>query len=281
MRMAVHQRWDRGQEEPDTTYTKIFVGGLAWETSRDAMRRHFEQYGEILEAVVIADKITGRSKGYGFVTFKDPEAARRACADPTPIIDGRRANCNLASIGARPRSPFSFFQGNRLRFMSPYAVAASLQYGGSMYMVPPAFLQHGNYTMHYGYPYPTYGYPYMPELLYQQGLYNVYGGLPYPQLYSGPATGVPNSPSSYPYAPFMQQGSQGFSVQLPQAAPQVSGPMTSVPQQSYALLPLPSPGASAGPAFSGVSSGTGPFQQVFIAHQQPFPQVQKPDNLSS
>lgn len=36
------------------------------------------------------------------MTFREPEAARRACADPTPIIDGRRANCNLASLG-RPR----------------------------------------------------------------------------------------------------------------------------------------------------------------------------------
>jgi len=41
------------------------------------------------------------------VTFRDPEAARRACADPTPIIDGRRANCNLASLGRlRPAPPF-------------------------------------------------------------------------------------------------------------------------------------------------------------------------------
>lgn len=51
----------------DTTYTKIFVGGLAWETQRDTMRRYFEQFGDILEAVVITDKNTGRSKGYGFV----------------------------------------------------------------------------------------------------------------------------------------------------------------------------------------------------------------------
>ncbi|KAK1286916.1 Heterogeneous nuclear ribonucleoprotein 1 [Acorus calamus] len=86
----------------DTTYTKIFVGGLAWETQRDTMRMYFEQFGEILEAVVITDKITGRSKGYGFVTFRDPDSAMRACQDPSPIIDGRRANCNLASLGAVP-----------------------------------------------------------------------------------------------------------------------------------------------------------------------------------
>lgn len=51
----------------DTTFTKVFVGGLAWETPTDEMRRYFEQFGEILEAVIIADKNTGKSKGYGFV----------------------------------------------------------------------------------------------------------------------------------------------------------------------------------------------------------------------
>lgn len=51
----------------DTTYTKVFVGGLAWETDKDTMKKHFEQFGEILEAVVITDKASGRSKGYGFV----------------------------------------------------------------------------------------------------------------------------------------------------------------------------------------------------------------------
>lgn len=52
----------------DTTFTKVFVGGLAWETPTDEMRRYFEQFGEILEAVIITDKNTGKSKGYGFVS---------------------------------------------------------------------------------------------------------------------------------------------------------------------------------------------------------------------
>ncbi|KAK8464992.1 hypothetical protein PHAVU_010G122000 [Phaseolus vulgaris] len=90
----------------DTTLTKVFVGGLAWETPKDALRDHFEKYGEILEAVIISDKLTAKSKGYGFVTFKEAEAAKKACEDSaTLVINGRRANCNLAFLGARrPRS---------------------------------------------------------------------------------------------------------------------------------------------------------------------------------
>lgn len=52
----------------DTTFTKVFVGGLAWETQSHTLRRHFEPFGDILEAVVITDNNTGRSKGYGFVS---------------------------------------------------------------------------------------------------------------------------------------------------------------------------------------------------------------------
>ncbi|PWZ52935.1 putative RNA-binding protein ARP1 [Zea mays] len=89
----------------DTTLTKVFVGGLAWETHKDALREHFERYGDILEAVIISDKLTGRSKGYGFVTFKEADAAKKACEDATPVINGRRANCNLAALGAKPRPP--------------------------------------------------------------------------------------------------------------------------------------------------------------------------------
>lgn len=41
------------------------------------------------------------------MTFRDPDSARRACADPTPVIDGRRTNCNLASLG-RPQLPLFY-----------------------------------------------------------------------------------------------------------------------------------------------------------------------------
>ncbi|XP_058006097.1 probable RNA-binding protein ARP1 isoform X3 [Hevea brasiliensis] len=81
-----------GSQFGDATYTKVFVGGLAWETQKETMKKYFQQFGEILEAVVIIDRNTGRSKGYGFVTFKEAEAARSACEDPAPVIDGGGRN---------------------------------------------------------------------------------------------------------------------------------------------------------------------------------------------
>ena len=51
----------------DTTFTKIFVGGLPYHTTDASLREHFQVYGEIEEAVVITDRQTGKSRGYGFV----------------------------------------------------------------------------------------------------------------------------------------------------------------------------------------------------------------------
>uniref|UniRef100_A0A3B5MPT4 RNA binding motif protein 38 n=1 Tax=Xiphophorus couchianus TaxID=32473 RepID=A0A3B5MPT4_9TELE len=90
--------------QKDTTFTKIFVGGLPYHTTDASLRKYFEAFGDIDEAVVITDRQTGKSRGYGFVTMTDRGAAERACKDPNPIIDGRKANVNLAYLGAKPRS---------------------------------------------------------------------------------------------------------------------------------------------------------------------------------
>ncbi|GMJ10535.1 hypothetical protein like AT1G76460 [Hibiscus trionum] len=180
----------------DTTYTKVFVGGLAWETQSDTVRRCFERFGEILEAVVITDKNTGRSKGYGFVTFREPEAARRACADPTPIIDGRRANCNLASLG-RPRPPVPY---RRLRPASPYAGGVQATRGG--YVGSFGYQSPLPYNYQQGLIYPSYGYAtYGPEYVYPQGAYNPYMAQQHIQIY-----GVPGAvnPTIYPYGQVSQ-----------------------------------------------------------------------------
>ncbi|KAJ3586899.1 hypothetical protein NHX12_013291 [Muraenolepis orangiensis] len=84
---------------------QVFVGGLPYHTDDASLGKHFQSFGAIDEAVVITDRQTGKSRGYGFVTMMDRGAAERACKDPNPIIDGRKANVNLAYLGAKPRSP--------------------------------------------------------------------------------------------------------------------------------------------------------------------------------
>ncbi|GLJ54164.1 hypothetical protein SUGI_1160710 [Cryptomeria japonica] len=194
----------------DTTFTKVFVGGLAWETQKETMRRYFQQFGEILEAVVITDKNTGRSKGYGFVTFRDPESAVRACVDPSPIIDGRRANCNLASLGATRSRPSTPQHGGRFRVVGSFP--SGLQTGGHGYYGGAAFPQPAQYAaFQQGFPYQTYGFStYSPENTYPPNYYSPYGGAHYPQIFTGP--GMISNPALYPYYQYAQtlQGSAGY-----------------------------------------------------------------------
>ncbi|KQK22298.1 hypothetical protein BRADI_1g66323v3 [Brachypodium distachyon] len=121
----------------DTTLTKVFVGGLAWETLSTSLHDHFREYGEILEVVVITDRETGQSKVYGFVTFRDPESARQAVQNPNPMIAGRRANCNIASMGPPCPSPHRSEQGDapaRTDFTSSQQVSLEVLMLGA---VPP------------------------------------------------------------------------------------------------------------------------------------------------
>ena len=76
---------------------KLFVGGLAWATDDHGLRAAFEQFGEVLEAKVITDRETGRSRGFGFVTFGTPEDADTAVDEMNGTqLEGRTLNVNVA-----------------------------------------------------------------------------------------------------------------------------------------------------------------------------------------
>jgi len=78
---------------------KLFVGSLPWALTSDALKELFATYGEITEAVVIMDKYTGRSKGFGFVTFAKEEDAQKALEMAGKEVQGRAIVVNIA----RPR----------------------------------------------------------------------------------------------------------------------------------------------------------------------------------
>lgn len=184
----------------DTTYSKVFVGGLAWETQSEMLQRYFEQFGEILEAVVISDKNTGRSKGYGFVTFRNSESAIRACANPSPIIDGRRANCNLASLG-RPQPAPPYAHG---RPPGPYIPRGIYIVGSTYHHALPYYQQAISYPSIW---YTAYG----SEYDYPQNIYSPSMPRQYVQIY-----GVPGeiNPSIYLCNQLNQpiSSAQGFST---------------------------------------------------------------------
>nr|BAJ89845.1 predicted protein [Hordeum vulgare subsp. vulgare] len=90
----------RAAADRDPALRKLFVRGLGWETNSDSLRAIFSAYGDLEEAVVISDKTTGRSKGYGFVTFRHADSALLALKEPSKKIDARVTVTQLAAAGA-------------------------------------------------------------------------------------------------------------------------------------------------------------------------------------
>lgn len=76
---------------------KLFVGGLSWGTTDEGLHQAFERFGEIVEAKVITDRETGRSRGFGFVTFVNDEGAASAISEMDGSqLDGRTIKVNEA-----------------------------------------------------------------------------------------------------------------------------------------------------------------------------------------
>lgn len=81
---------------------KLFVGGLSWDTSDNSLMAAFSTHGDVTDAKVITDRETGRSRGFGFVTFADASQATAAISalDGTDL-DGRTIRVNLAEQKSR------------------------------------------------------------------------------------------------------------------------------------------------------------------------------------
>ncbi|XP_076887752.1 UBP1-associated protein 2C-like [Bidens hawaiensis] len=88
----------------DPANRKLFVRGLAWNTTTETLCAAFVEHGEIEEGAVIIDKASGKSRGYGFITYKDIVSARKALKAPSKLIDGRMAVCTLACEGVSTTS---------------------------------------------------------------------------------------------------------------------------------------------------------------------------------
>ena len=87
-----------GNEIRDIMSNKLFVGGLAWATNEESLKSHFGTYGEVTDAKVISDRETGRSRGFGFVTFAEADSATQALENLNGSeLDGRTIRVDKAT----------------------------------------------------------------------------------------------------------------------------------------------------------------------------------------
>jgi cold-inducible RNA-binding protein len=82
--------------------SKLFIGNLSWEVTAEDLKALFAGAGTVVDAAVISDKMTGRSRGFGFITMSSDDEAKKAIemfnqAD----LKGRKINVNIA----RPMEP--------------------------------------------------------------------------------------------------------------------------------------------------------------------------------
>ncbi|GAY38155.1 hypothetical protein CUMW_034540 [Citrus unshiu] len=75
--------------------TKLFIGGLSYDTNETVLKDAFGQHGEIIEVKVICDRVTGQSRGYGFVKFASEAAAGEAIKE----MDGLKHSSELCAQG--------------------------------------------------------------------------------------------------------------------------------------------------------------------------------------
>uniref|UniRef100_A0A1J3DQN5 Heterogeneous nuclear ribonucleoprotein 1 n=1 Tax=Noccaea caerulescens TaxID=107243 RepID=A0A1J3DQN5_NOCCA len=74
---------------------KLFIGGISWDTNEERLKEYFSSFGEVIEAVILKDRTTGRARGFGFVVFADPAVAEIVITEKHNI-DGRLVEAKKA-----------------------------------------------------------------------------------------------------------------------------------------------------------------------------------------
>ncbi len=90
------------KESRRTMAKKVFVGSLPWATTSEDLKQLFSQAGAVMSATVMVDKMTGRSRGFGFVEFETDDAGDQAVT----MFNGKDFNGRALVVNeARPMTP--------------------------------------------------------------------------------------------------------------------------------------------------------------------------------
>ncbi|RYP78510.1 hypothetical protein DL771_000463 [Monosporascus sp. 5C6A] len=160
--------------------SKLFIGGLAWHTEEATLREKFEEFGPIEEAVVVKDRDTGRSRGFGFVRYMSEADAQKAIAGMNNVeFDGRPIRVDKASdTGPKTGGGYGGRGGGYGPPRGGYG-QSQMQYGGgqpapyqmrNQEMYPQAYGRgvHPPQPVPYGAPPPQQGYPMQAPYGYDQ-----------------------------------------------------------------------------------------------------------------
>jgi cold-inducible RNA-binding protein len=78
--------------------SKIYVGNLAWAATEDSLRHAFAKFGPLSDVFIVRDRLSGRSKGFGFLEFESDQSAKDAIAQMNEVVfEGRNLRVNAAT----------------------------------------------------------------------------------------------------------------------------------------------------------------------------------------
>lgn len=82
---------------------KLFVGGLSWQTSSEKLREYFGMFGNVTDVLIMKDPVTQRSRGFGFITFSEPNSVENVLKVPIHTLDGKKIDPKHATPKNRPK----------------------------------------------------------------------------------------------------------------------------------------------------------------------------------
>lgn len=96
------ERRDSAERSAPAIPCRLFVGGLSWDTTTDSLKAAFAAHGPVSEAIIVTDRDTGRSRGFGFVTMANRKDASKAIDKmDRSELDGRSIVVNIATERSR------------------------------------------------------------------------------------------------------------------------------------------------------------------------------------
>jgi len=184
--------------------SKLFIGGLAWHTEEPTLRQKFEEFGAVEEAVVVKDRDTGRSRGFGFVRYTSEEDAQKAIQSMNNIeFDGRTIRVDKAS-DTGPRGGGGGYGGRGGGGFGGRGGYGQGPAGGA----PMGGMAYGAPQQQYGMPPNVYAQPYGGRGGYAQAGPGY--GAPPAQGWGNPYTYPDPSQGAQQHQPQHQGGGQGY-----------------------------------------------------------------------